>query len=66
MGSGHECYEQKDPALGFLLSRTRQEIAFVSHEAHRYHSVNSCNVHYQRSVGPMEGTRLAQISRSSR
>lgn len=34
----------------------------VSREAHKYHRVNSCNVHYQRSVDPMEGTRPAQIS----
>lgn len=54
------------PLRALLVSGTRQGIVLVSHEAYKYHRVNSCNVHYQRSVDPMEGTRPAQILCSSR
>jgi len=54
------------PLQAFLLPGTRPGIVLVSHEARKYRRVNLCNVHYRRSVDPVEGTRPAQISRSSR
>lgn len=61
-GSGHKSYEQKDPAPGFSTPQRPAGNSACFRHAPKYHRVNSCNVHYQHSVHPTEGTRLAQIS----
>lgn len=59
--AGTSVTSQKTLLWASLLPSTQQGVVLVSDEAPKYHRVNSCNVHYQCSVHPAEGTRLAQI-----